>query len=419
MKRISAFAFIVTIIIITFVSCVKNPNIIKAGKTIKIGFLGPMSGDRGNAGKVVTQAIKIAVDEFNASGGYNGFTAELVIEDTKIDVKRGIRAMNKLAHDDMVVGIVGAWSSTVSLAVAPIAEENKIVMISPASSHKDLPDKGEFIFRTISSDALQAVVFARYLAEVEKIKRVGILHLQNDYSRTLAQDFKAECEKKGGKLIIIETGKEGDQDFIQQLKRIKANKPEAVYLPTFTVETALILEQMDQIGFKTKIYSSSTFANPRIFDIAGDLANGVIFTQMAEEPSGKSRKNFESKYHERWGRKPGARSFDDVQEFYDGTIYWGAKPDAYSLRAYDAAKIILNAIKASAVKDTGGNLVIDRDKLRETVAKTRDYNGASGRITFTPNGDLESDIGIFITRNRKYEQLKVYKIAGERLVRVK
>jgi branched-chain amino acid transport system substrate-binding protein len=292
-------------------------------------------------------------------------------------------------------------------------------MISPASSHKDLPDKGKFIFRTIPSDNLQTVVFARYLARVEKIKSLGILHLNNDYSRTNAMDFKTEYEKNGGRITVLENGNQGDKDFIQQLKRIKAAKPEAIYLPTFTVETAVILEQLKQIGLKVKIFSSSTFANPIIFDLAGDTADGVIFVQASEQPSGKNRKIFESKYYEKWGKKPEAASLDDVTRFYDGTYNWGMKPDLYSLRAYDAANIILNAIRVAATKDEAGNVHIDRDKICSIVAATRDYNGVSGKITFTPNGDLSSDTGIFTAKNRKYLQMKVYRLNGDNLMRVK
>jgi branched-chain amino acid transport system substrate-binding protein len=118
--------FIIIALPFAVISCTKNPNIINKEGHLRIGYMGPMTGERGNTGKVLTQSIKIAVDEFNASGGVHGIHAELIIEDTMIDVKKGIRAMNRLADDYMALGVVGAWSSTVSLAVAPIAEEKKL-----------------------------------------------------------------------------------------------------------------------------------------------------------------------------------------------------------------------------------------------------------------------------------------------------
>jgi branched-chain amino acid transport system substrate-binding protein len=95
------------------------------------------------------------------------------------------------------------------------------------------------------------------------------------------------------------------------------------------------------------------------------------------------------------------------------------KPDAFSLNAYDGAKIILAAIRETAVKEKDGTVKIDRDKVRDIVAKTRDYDGASGKITFTPNGDLMANIGIYTVENRKYKQLKMFKLEGERLIEIK
>ena len=98
---------------------------------------------------------------------------------------------------------------------------------------------------------------------------------------------------------------------------------------------------------------------------------------------------------------------------------WGEKPDAFSLNAYDGAKIILNAIKSTSSKGLSGVLKVDRDKVRNFVAKTKDYDGASGKITFTANGDLVANIGIYTAENKKFKQLKMFKLDGENLVEIK
>ncbi|HPS88053.1 MAG TPA: ABC transporter substrate-binding protein [Spirochaetota bacterium] len=412
-------AVIFSLMLLAFFGCGKEKNIIRKGENIKIGFIGPMTGDPGNYGKVMSQSIQIAVDEFNAEGGAHDFKAELVIEDAGTDAEKGIAAMKRLAYDDNIFGLVGACYSTVSLAIAPIAEASKILMISPASTHKDLPDKGKFIFRNIMNDALQAVVFAKYLYEVDKVKNVAILYLETDYSRTLAMDFKAQYEKDGGKVVAVESGHYGDKDFMRQLKKIKSHKPESLYLPNYPAETAVILEQMQQLGFKTRIYSADSFANSQFFETSSDLTEGVIYTQMAEQPESSSLKNFKAEYHAKWGIKPDALNLDDIKVFYNGSVYWGAKPNRFSFNAYDGAKIILNAIRGASVKGPNGSLKIDRDKVREIVAKTKDYDGASGKITFTPNGDLVCNVGIYTVQNKKYIQLKVYKLDGDKLVRIK
>jgi branched-chain amino acid transport system substrate-binding protein len=389
MKKISVLFFF--LIFIQFTSCGKNQD------TIKIGFLGPMTGDSANYGKLMSQAVKIAIDEFNETGGAAGKKAQLIIEDDQGKVEKGNPAIEKLAGVDKVYGIIGAVFSSVSLAVAPKAEASKIVMISPSSTHKDLPDKGKFIFRNVINDALQAVVFGKYLSKIDKIKSVAILYIKNDYSQGLALDFKTEFEKNGGKVTSVETALQGDKDFKTQLTKIKGTNPEALYIPNYVAEIAQILDQAKQLGIKSKIYSADGFSNPEIFTLAGDLTNGVIYTQAAEQSAGQSRKNFEAKYQQKWG----------------------VKPDAFSLNAYDGAKIILTAIRETAVKEKDGTVKIDRDKVRDIVAKTRDYDGASGKITFTPNGDLMANIGIYTVENRKYKQLKMFKLEGERLIEIK
>ncbi len=234
-------------LVFTF-ACGKESDVVKAGETIKIGFLGPMTGDAGNYGKLMSQAVKIAVEEFNAAGGAEGFNAEVIVEDTEGKVEKANPAIEKLAGVDKVFGIVGAVFSSVSLAVAPKAEAAKIVMISPSSTHKDLPDKGKFIFRDVMSDALQAVVFGKYLAKVENVKTVAILYIKNDYSQGLAMDFKDQYEKEGGKVVAIETALQGDKDFKTQLTKIKSANPEALYIPNYVAEIAQILEQAKQLG---------------------------------------------------------------------------------------------------------------------------------------------------------------------------
>ena len=394
MKKL--FVVLFSLMLLSFFACGgKSSDTLKPGEAIKIGFIGPMTGDAANYGKLMSQAVKIAVEEFNAKGGINGFKVELIVEDTEGRVEKGNPAIEKLASVDKVVGIIGDVFSAVSLAVAPKAEAAKIVMISPSSTHKDLPDKGKFIFRDVINDALQAVVFAKYLANVEKVKTVAVLYVKNDYSQGLAKDFIAQYEKEGGKVVAVETALQGDKDFKTQLTKIKGANPEALYIPNYVAEIAQTLEQAKQLDLKAKIYSADGFSNPQVLELAGPLANGVIFTQAAEQPASNIRKTFEAKYEKKWGEKP----------------------DAFSLNAYDGANIILKGITATSVK-TGDNLVIDREKLRQEVAKTKDYDGASGKITFTENGDLVANIGIYTVENQKYKQIRMFKLDGQNLIEI-
>lgn len=386
MKRLLAVLF--SLMLLFTMACGK-------GETVKIGFMGPMTGGDSNYGKLMSQAVKIAVEEFNAQGGIQGRNVELIIEDDQGLVEKGNPAIEKLAGIDKVYGIIGAVFSSVSLAIAPKAEASKIIMISPSSTHKDLPDKGEFIFRNVINDSVQAVVFAKYLYQVEKVNTAAILYVKNDYSQGIAMDFKAQYEKEGGKVVAIETGLKGDKDFKTQLTKIKGLNPKALYIPNYVEEIAQIVEQAKQLGITAKIYSADGFSNPKIFELAPNSSDGIIFTQIAENPT-NTKKTFVDKYLAKYGEKP----------------------DTFSLNAYDGAKILLNAIKQAAeIKDN--KLVIDRDKVRSIVAATKDFDGASGKITFTANGDLVANIGIWTSEKKQYKQIKAYKLENDKIIEIK
>lgn len=388
MKMKKFLAVLVSLVFLFTIGCGKK-------ETVKIGFMGPMTGGDSNYGKLMSQAAKIAVEEFNAQGGILGYNAELIIEDDQGSVEKGNPAIEKLAGIDKVYGIIGAVFSSVSLAVAPKAEASKIIMISPSSTHKDLPDKGKFIFRDVINDSMQAIVFAKYLYQIEKTNTVAILYVKNDYSQGLAMDFKAQFEKEGGKVVAVETGLKGDKDFKTQLTKIKGANPKALYIPNYVEEIAQILDQAKQLGITAKIYSADGFSNPKIFELAPDTSDGIIFTQLAENPT-DTKKAFVEKYKSQFGEEP----------------------DNFSLNAYDGARILLSALKQAAeLKD--GKLVIDRDKAQSIVAATKDFDGASGKITFTANGDLVANIGIWTSENKKYKQVKAFKLENDKIVELK
>ncbi len=370
-------------------------------ESVKIGFVGPLTGDAANYGKLMTQAVRIAVEEKNQAGGIGGKKVVLIAEDSEGKQDKANAAIEKLASVDKIWGLVGAVFSSSSLAIAPKAEASEIVMISPSSTHKDVTKKGKFIFRTVVTDALQAKVFGHYVYEIAGIKTVAILYIKNDYSQGLAEDFKTTYEAAGGKVVAVETGMQGDKDFKTQLTKIKGMNPEALYIPDYLAEIAQILEQAKELGLNVKILASDGFSNPEIFELAGEDANDVLFSNAAEDKDNEGiKKAFVKKYTEKWGQEP----------------------DAFSLNSYDAANIILNAIETVYGKSSDAvkaSFKLDRDAIQKVVAATKNYNGVSGKITFMENGDLIKNMGIYRSVDKTYQQLGVYTLDAGKLVEVK
>ncbi len=372
-------------------------------EAIKIGFMGPLTGDAANYGKLMSQAVKIAVEEQNAKGGIGGVKVQLILEDDEGRVEKANPAIEKLASVDKVLGIVGPVFSSCALAIAPKCQAEKIVMITPSSTHKALTSMGNFIFRNVLSDELQAKVFAKYVYKYLNLRKVAVLHLKNDYSQGLAEDFRAEFEKLGGKIVAFESALQGDKDFKTQLTRIKNANPEALYMPDYVAEMAQIIQQSKQLGLKVKFLAGDGYSNPEIFELIGDDANGVVFANSAEETGELSpvRKEFVEKYEKKWGMKP----------------------DAFSMNSYDAAKILLDAISKvynEMSPEEKKALKFDRDKIRDYVAATENYNGASGVVTFMKEkGDAIKNVGIFIAENKNYRQLQAFTVKNDELVEIK
>ena len=365
---------------------------------VKIGFIGPMTGDYANYGNLQSQAVQLAVDERNEAGGIGGYEVVLISEDSEADVARGNAAIEKLASVDQIHGLVGGVFSTVSLAIAPRAQTEQILMISGSATHPDLTGNGDYIFRTIASDALQGRVFGQYVYEELGYEEVAILYTRNDYSQGLTEVFTETFEAAGGEIVATESGIQGDRDFRTQLTTIRAENPDAIFLPNYVAEIAQVLEQADQLGIEAAMLSADGFSNPEIFDLAGPLANGVVFSgpPADEGGTGGMAASFEEKY----------------------TETYGVGPDSFSYNAYDAANIIMDALQYAfdqANEAQQADLELDPTVVRDYVANVEGYSGVSGTITFAESGDVVKNIGIFTVEDESFQQTGVYTVVDDEL----
>ncbi|HOJ64225.1 MAG TPA: ABC transporter substrate-binding protein [Spirochaetota bacterium] len=380
-----------SLILLLLTGCKDNKNV------IKIGFIGPLTGDYANYGIMMSNAAKLAIEEKNSKGGIDGKKIVLIAEDSEGKVEKANSAIEKLASVDKIFALIGGVFSGESLAIAPRAEAEKIVMCSPSATHKALTSKGNFIFRNVLSDELQAIIFAKYARNIMKLNKIAILYIKNDYSQGLAEDFQANFEKEGGKIVAMETGVAGDKDFKTQLTKIKDSKAEALYIPNYVAEMAQILEQKNQLGLDLKVLSADGFSNPEIFDLAKDNAVGVLFSNSAEDTSNNTLKiEFINKYKTKYK----------------------VEPDNFSLNAYDIANLFVNAIETvynESSKEDKEKLNLNRERIREVFHSTKDYAGVSGTINFLANGDASKNVGIYISEKGEdgkysYKQIAVYKL---------
>jgi len=359
----------------------------------KIGFMGPMSGDYANYGVLSNNSAMLAVEQFNAKGGFGGkLPVVLVTEDSEGRVEKGLSSIEKLSSSDKIVGLIGPVLTGTSFAVGERVQNEGIVMISPSATHADITNIGDYVFRTVVSDGLQGEVAGHYFYDKLGYRTIGVLYAKNDYSQGLYEGMSAAFEAAGGKVTIAEAFNVGDKDFKTQLTRIRSANPQAIYIPNYTAEMAQILEQASQLGMKIPFLSCDGFSNPEIYNLAGGFTDGVIYVGPAKVKESPSYSKFVADYKAKYG----------------------VGPDSFATNAYDGTNILLAAMD-KVYKATGK---FDRKAIRDAVAATKDYPGVSGTVNFAENGDLVAYQGLYKVNKTTPEYLGTFTVVDGKLVQI-
>ena len=340
---------------------------------IKIGAILPLTGEAAKYGEDAKLGIDLAVEEINAAGGIKGKKIQVVYEDSQAAPSQGVAAIQKLVTVDKVPVIIGAMASSVTLAIAPIAEENKVVLLSPASTAPQITEAGDYIFRNEVSDAYGGKAQAELTWDELGIRNVAILYINNDYGVGTIDTFKKNFESYGGNITAIEVFEQGATDFRTQLTKIKDSNPDAIFLVGYK-EVILILKQAKELGIETQILSSTMFEDPEILEKVGDLAEGVIYVYYGgfdPESDEEQVETFISDLAEKYGREPGH----------------------YTAESYDAMKLISVAI------EKGG---YNSEEIKNALYDIKDYQGLAGSISFDENGDVIKLVTLKTVKDGKF-----------------
>ncbi len=327
-----------------------------AGKEIKIGGIGPVTGEAATYGVSTKQGIELAFEEWNAKGGVLGKQVKLVFADDKGDPAEGATVYTKLIQQDKVVAIIGTVMSKVTLAGAPIAQAAKIPMITPTSTNEKVTQIGDYIYRACYIDSFQGNVGAKFAFEDLKAKTAGIIFdVGNDYSKGLAENFKKTFESFGGKVAANEGHPSGATDFKAQLTKIVQAKPDVLYVSDYYSDVALIAKQVRELGYKGPMVGGDGWDSPELVKIGGAAVENGFFTN----------------HYSAADSRPVVQDF--VKKF---TAKHGAAPDALATLAYDATYIMLDAIKRAGKTDGAA--------IRDALAAT-DLGVVSGQVKFDAN----------------------------------
>lgn len=353
--------------------CGKSGEVAKP-ETIKIGGMAPLTGALAIYGVTTTNGAELAVKEINENGGVLGKKIEYVMLDTKGDSTEAVMAYNKLV-DEKVAGIIGAVTSKPTLAVAEVAVQDNMPLITPTGTQVDITEVGPNIFRVCFTNPYQGKVLA-----ITSKERLGadtvavILNNSSDYSDGIAKAFIEESEKLGMKVMGVEGYSDGDKDFRPQLTKLAAMNPDVILIPEYYEQAALIATQAREVGVKSIFVGSDGWDGiAKTLDQSAYAAieNSYFTNHFSMEDQSEKIQDFLKDYREAYKEDP----------------------SAFSALGYDAVYMMKSAIEKAGSTD--------KQKVVDAL-KGIEYDGVTGYLTFDDHNNPIKAVTVLKIENGKY-----------------
>lgn len=338
-----------------------GPSPGKSGSEIVVGHYASMSGGTAHFGQDTDKALRLAVEEVNASGGIQGRPLRVVTLDTRGDSAEAANAVSRLIDVDKVVAVIGEVASSLSLAGGRVAQRRRIPMISPSSTNPKVTQIGDFVFRVCFLDPFQGRVMARFARETLKLSKVAVLKdIKNDYSLGLSEAFITAFTEGGGTIALEQSYSQGDTDFSAQLTAIKGASADGIFVPGYYSEVGAIARTAQRLGLQAPLMGGDGWDAPDLFTIGGDALNGCYFSNhFAPDTAAEKAKKF-------------------VGDF---TVKYGAPPTGLGALGYDALMVLADAMRrATSIEPTA---------IRDALATTKNFEAVTGTITMDANRDAQ------------------------------
>ena len=348
-----------------------------ANGPVVVGEVGSMTGTEATFGTSSDRGIQLQISEANAAGGVKGRQIQIIALDDEGKPEEAATAATRLIASEHVTALLGEVASTRSLFMAPKAQAAKVPMVTPSSTNEKVTQVGDYVFRACFIDPFQGYVMAKFAHDNLKLSKFAILKdVRNDYSVGLARVFTENATKMGGKILDEESYSSGDVDFKAQLTNIKNTAPEAIYVPGYYTDVGLIARQAREVGLTVPMLGGDGWDSEKLYEIGGDALLGCYFSNhySVDDPSPR------------------------IQEFVGKfkKAYGGQVPDSLAAQAYDAAGMLVDAMKRA--KDLSG------PSIRDALAETKNYKGVTGDITMDQNRNASKPAVVLkIGKGGKYE----------------
>jgi len=336
-------------------------------ETIKVGCVLSMSGALGAMGTKMTGAVKMAVEEINAEGGINGKQVELIVEDDATDAAQCLNAVKKMHSVDGVNLMIAGMTSGAAEAIGPYLAENKVLAVSPSATSPTLTGKPwrDYFFRTAPSDAFQGKAMAE-LALNEELSKIVVFAMDNPYGIGLGEAAQEALKEKGVEIVDFVKYDPAKLDYLTELTHIKSLNPDCVIHVGYNDDGRIVYKQALDLGLD---------------DIKWIACDGLYGTGMLETEQSK-----EFMLKAVIGTRPAAPEGVEEYESFKQAFKekYNSEAEVFCDTAYDAMKII-----ALAVNNAGST---NADAVSAEMKNVKDYQGASGSISFDDSGDRVSAV---------------------------
>lgn len=345
-----------------------------SGDSITIGTVTTNSGTAAAYGEAEVKGFELAVSEINAKGGINGKKVKLESMDDKGDATEASNAYNKLAGDNNVLAVAGPTISATTAAVAPLADQSKLVTIAPAAT-SDSIETGNYLFRTCFKDSYQGEVAARFAAENLKVKKVAVLYGTGDpYSSGVGEAFAKAAEKLGLEVVDKESSSSADDtEYSAQLQKIQASGAELLYTPYYySVAGPYIIPQARSVGFEGYVMGPDGYDGLKL---TGDKSqyNKTYYTTHYSADDNTNTK---------------------VQDFIKSyKSKNNAEPNTFAALGYDTIYMIKQAIEKAGENAT-------REDVRNAVAGMT-FDGVTGKFTMDKSGSPTKSVTVLEMKDGK------------------
>ncbi len=346
------------------------------GDTILIGEFASLTGKEATFGMSSHEGTLLAIKEINAAGGVLGKQLELKTEDDQSKAGEPANVVNKLISKDGVVAILGEVASSRSLEAAPICQQNGIPMITPASTNPKVTETGDYIFRVCFIDPFQGTVMANFATKTLNAKKVAVFtDVKSDYSKGLAKFFKEGFLKAGGTIAAELDFNGGDKDFKAQLTAIKSAAPDAVFIPGYYTDVALIAIQAKQLGLNIPLIGGDGWESEKLVELGGEAVEGHYFsTHYAADAASPKVTAFVAAYKKDFNNKV---------------------PDCMAALGYDSVYFLADAIKRAGSTEPA--------KLRDALAATKEFDAVTGKVAINAQRDAVKSAVILQVKGGKFK----------------